>query len=216
MIISTKKPIEELMGMLEGVKKVALVGCAACAAACNVGGEKECKEMQEYLESTGREVVGYVVPEESCQKLLVKKEIKAFRDADFEVIVSLACGNGAQTVAENVDIPVYPANNTIFVGQTERVGIFTEMCRLCGDCVLGDTGAICPISKCPKSLVNGPCGGQKNGKCEASPDNDCAWILIYERLSKLGQLDKLGKTNRVKGFSAQSWPRAVNAKEEKK
>ena len=178
MIVSQKKPIEELMGMLGGVKKVALVGCKSCATACGVGGEKECNEMKAYLEEHGIEVVGIVLPDESCHKMLVKKEIKAALAEGPEAIISMACGSGCQTVAENVKLPIYPANNTMFVGQTERVGIFHEKCRTCGDCVLGETGGICPITQCAKSLVNGPCGGQKNGKCEVDCNNDCAWVAI--------------------------------------
>lgn len=216
MIVSKKKPVEELLAMLEGVKKVALVGCGACASACAVGGEKECAEMKEFLEANGFEVAGFVIPDECCQKLLVKKDIKAFRDDGIEAYISLACGSGCQTVAENVDVPVYPANNTIFLGQTERVGIFNEMCRFCGDCVLGTTGGICPITKCAKSLVNGPCGGQKNGKCEVNPETDCAWIRIYVRLEELGQVEKLYAANNAKSFATQFWPRIVNTKEERK
>lgn len=215
MIISKKKPIEELLAMLDSVKKVALVGCKSCAAACAVGGEKEVGELKALLEEKGFEVVGTALPDESCQKLLVKKEVKAFKDSGYEAVISLACGNGCQTVAQNVSVPVYPSTNTVFMGQTERVGIFNEMCRMCGDCVLGTTGAICPITKCAKSLVNGPCGGQKNGKCEVNPENDCAWILIYNRLKELGQIDKVTETVDDKGYADHSWPRKLNTKEDK-
>jgi len=215
-IVSKKKPIEELMAMLGGVKKVALVGCKSCASACAVGGEKECNEMKEYLESQGIEVVGIVMPDESCHKMLVRKDLKAVMAQQPEAIVSMACGSGCQTVAENCKVPVYPANNTVFVGQTERVGIFHEMCRTCGDCVLGETGGICPITKCAKCLVNGPCGGQKDGKCEVDPNNDCAWILIYNKLKELGKLDKMVKTQEDKDNSTHLWPMSVNTREVKK
>ena len=198
MIITQKKPKEELLAMLEGVTKVALVGCGQCASACQTGGEKELGEMKAFLEENGKEVVGSVLPDECCHKLLVKKDLKAVRDAGAEAIVGLSCGDGVQTVADNVSIPVYPANNTLFLGQIERVGMFNEYCRMCGDCVLGSTGGVCPITRCAKSLVNGPCGGQKNGKCEVNPDNDCAWILIYKRLEATGQLDKLGRPARTR------------------
>ena len=216
MIVSKKKPIEELMAMLGGVKKVALVGGKSCASACAVGGEKECNEMKEYLESQGIEVVGIVLPDESCHKMLVRKDLKAVMALQPEAIVSMACGSGCQTVAENCKVPVYPANNTVFVGQTERVGIFHEMCRTCGDCVLGETGGICPITKCAKCLVNGPCGGQKGGKCEVDPNNDCAWILIYNKLKELGKLDKMVKTQDDKDNSTHLWPMSVNTREVKK
>ena len=210
MIITQKKPIEELLAMLEGVKKAAIVGCGSCAAACQTGGEKEIQEMKAILEQHGIEVVATVLPEECCHKLLVKKETKALRSCGAEAIVGMACGDGVQTVADNIPLPVYPANNTMFLGQIERVGIFHEYCRMCGDCVLGSTGGICPITKCAKSLVNGPCGGQKNGKCEVNPENDCAWIQIYNRLVATGQEQKLMQTRPDKGYADAAYPRHIN------
>ena len=210
MIITQKKPIEELLAMLEGVKKAAIVGCGSCAAACQTGGEKEIQEMKAILEQHGIEVVATVLPEECCHKLLVKKETKALRSCGAEAIVGMACGDGVQTVADNIPLPVYPANNTMFLGQIERVGMFHEYCRMCGDCVLGSTGGICPITKCAKSLVNGPCGGQKNGKCEVNPENDWAWIQIYNRLVATGQEQKLMQTRPDKGYADAAYPRHIN------
>ncbi len=215
MIITQKKPIEELMAMLEGTTKVGLIGCGNCATACQTGGEKDLAEMKEYLEAHGKQVVGTAIPDECCQKLLVKKEVKVFKDSGAEAIVCMACGDGAQTVAANLKLPVYPSNNTMFLGQVERVGVFNEACRMCGDCVVGSTGGICPITQCAKSLVNGPCGGQKDGKCEVNPDNDCAWIKIYNRLVELGQEDKILEVRPDKGYGAFSYPRKISLKEEK-
>ena len=216
MIITRKKPIEDVLAMLAGVKKVALVGCANCAAACQTGGEKELAEMKTFLEGQGFEVVGTVLPDECCHKMLVKKELKALRDSGAEAIVGMACGDGVQTVADNILLPVYPSNDTLFLGQVERVGIFHEYCRMCGDCVLGATGGICPITKCAKSLVNGPCGGQKNGKCEVNPENDCAWIKIYERLVETGQEHKLFQTRPDKSHAENAYPRHINLRGAKK
>ena len=215
MIITRKKPIEELLAMLEGVTKVAIVGCGSCASACQTGGEPEMQAMKALLEERGMEVVGTVLPDECCHKLLVKKDTKVLRDSGAQAVVCMACGDGAQTVADNLLLPVYPANNTMFLGQVERVGMFNEYCRMCGDCVLGSTGGICPVTQCAKSLVNGPCGGQKNGKCEANAENDCAWIKIYNRLVALGQEDKLGMTRRDKDYSSVSYPRHINLREKK-
>lgn len=215
MIITERKPMEEILSQLEGVKKVALVGCGQCASACQTGGEKELEEMKALLEEHGMEVTGTVLPEECCHKMLVKRDLKPLRDSGAEAVLCLACGDGVQTVADNLMLPVYPANNTMFLGQVERVGIFHEYCRMCGDCVLGATGGICPVTKCAKSLVNGPCGGQKNGKCEVNPENDCAWILIYNRLSAIGQVDKLGQTRPDKNYSGVSYPRHINLRGKK-
>ena len=215
MIITQKKPVEELLAMLEGVKKVAIVGCANCAAACQTGGEKDMQELKGFLEEQGFEVVATVLPDECCHKMLVKKDTKVLRDCGAEAIVGMACGDGVQTVADNIQLPVYPANNTMFLGQIERVGMFHEYCRMCGDCVLGSTGGICPITKCAKSLVNGPCGGQKNGKCEVDPENDCAWIQIYNRLVAIGQEEKLGMTRADKGYAEVYYPRHINLRGKK-
>ena len=216
MIITQKKPLDEVLALLGDVKKVAIVGCASCAASCQTGGEKEVAEMKVLLEERGFEVVATVVPGECCHKMLVKKETKILRTCGAEAVIGMACGDGVQTVADNVNLPVYPANNTMFLGQVERVGIFHEYCRMCGDCVLGTTGGICPITHCAKSLVNGPCGGQKNGKCEVNPENDCAWIRIYNRMVELGQEDRLFTPRPDKGYGNVNYPRHINLREGKK
>ncbi len=213
MIITKKKPIEELLAQLAGVHKVAIVGCANCAAACQTGGAPEVAEMKQLLEAWCYEVVATVVPQECCHKLLVKKETKILRTCGAEAVVGMACGDGVQTVADNIALPIYPANNTLFLGQVERVGIFHEYCRMCGDCVLGETGGICPITHCAKSLVNGPCGGQKNGKCEVNPENDCAWIKIYNRMVALGQEEKFFTTRKTKAHGHSAYPRHLNLRE---
>ena len=210
MIITRKKPLEELFAMLGDVKKVAIVGCGNCASACQTGGEKEMQELKNILEERGLEVVAMILPAECCHKMLVKKETKILRTCGAEAVIGMACGDGVQTVADNCNLPVYPANDTLFLGQIERVGIFHEYCRMCGDCVLGSTGGICPVARCAKSLVNGPCGGQKNGKCEVNPENDCAWVLIYNRLTATGQAYKLLEDRGSRGYSGSAYPRHIN------
>ena len=210
MIITRKKPLEELLSMLRPFRRVALVGCGRCASACQTGGEKEVAELKATLEAEGFEIAATVLPEECCHKMLVKKEVKILRTSGAEAIVGMACGDGVQTVADNVDLPVYPANNTLFLGQVERVGIFHEYCRMCGSCVLGHTGGICPVTRCAKGLVNGPCGGQKGGKCEVNPENDCAWILIYNRLVQTGQTALLDASLPDRGYADHSHPQHIN------
>ena len=212
MVVSEKKPIEELLGYLKGAKKVVLVGCGDCASACKTGGEPEIAEMKETLAANGIEVTGSVIIPTACNILLGKKELKAVKDAlkEADAVVSMACGDGTQTIMKNVkkqNIPVYPANDTLFIGEVERVGKFEEACKACGECELGWTGGICPVTMCAKGLVNGACGGAKNGKCEVSPDNDCAWVKIYERLKDLGQLDNLKEVRAPKDYSKQLNPR---------
>lgn len=216
MIISEKKPLPELLAMVEGATRLALVGCGSCAKACQVGGEKELQELEAILQEQGKTVVATALPEECCHKLLVKKELKPIKAAAPDAVVVLSCGDGVGTVAEQMDIPVYPANNTLFLGQVERIGMFNEACRMCGDCVLGSTGGICPVTKCAKSLLTGACGGQKNGKCEVNPENDCAWVLIYRKLEALGRLDLLDTPREPKRHGALAWPRKVNLREVKR
>ena len=136
--------------------------------------------------------------------------MKKLNAAEPDAVVCMSCGDGVQVAANHAKAPVYPSNNTMFLGEAVRFGLFEEACHLCGDCMLGSTGGICPISRCAKSLVNGPCGGQKNGKCEVNPENDCAWILIYKRLESLGMLDKLAKRRDDKGYEKVSYPRTIN------
>ncbi|MBU5335598.1 methylenetetrahydrofolate reductase C-terminal domain-containing protein [Intestinibacter bartlettii] len=216
MVISERKPMEEILGFLKGCEKVILVGCGQCASACKVGGAPEIEEMTALLEAEGKTVLGSVIPDSTCNLLLNKKELKSVKEQlkEADAVLSLACGDGTQTIMKNTkkqNIPVYPANNTMFIGEVERVGKFEEACKACGECELGWTGGICPVTMCAKGLVNGACGGAKNGKCEVSPDNDCAWVLIYERLKELGQLDNLKEVRPPKDYSKQLNPRRLDA-----
>ena len=212
MIVTQKKPIDELMGMLGDAKKIAIIGCGSCATACATGGEKEVAELKAYLESQGRTVVATSMSDYCCMNLTTKGKVKDFAAKGAEAVVCMACGDGTQVVASNVPVPTYPANNTMFLGEAVKFGLFHEACHLCGDCVLGQTGGICPITRCAKSLVNGPCGGAKNGKCEVNPENDCAWVQIYKRLESLGQLYKLEQTREDKGYAGVAYPREINSR----
>ena len=188
MIITQKKPIEELMAMIGDAQKIAILGCGSCATACATGGEKEVAELKAYLESQGKTVVATGMADYCCMNMGVKTAMKKLNAAGPDAVVCMSCGDGVQVAANHSPAPVYPSNNTMFLGEAVRFGLFEEACHLCGDCVLGTTGGICPISRCAKSLVNGPCGGQKNGKCEVNPENDCAWIMIYKRLESWASL----------------------------
>ncbi|MCL1914153.1 MAG: methylenetetrahydrofolate reductase C-terminal domain-containing protein [Eubacteriaceae bacterium] len=214
MIITTKKPVEELLNDLRDAKNVLLVGCGECATVCKTGGEADVEEMRAILEANGKTIAGSFVSETCCNALLVKKELKNAKDAlgAADAIVSLSCGDGTQTLGDQVEIPVYPANNTMFLGEVVRQGIFKEACRFCGDCVLANTGAICPVTQCAKSLANGPCGGSKEGHCEVNPETPCAWIEIYEKVKKLGQVDRLAALS-TKAHGENVFPRTINLKD---
>lgn len=215
MIISQNKPFEEIRELLKDCEKLVLIGCGQCATACKSGGEEELIAMKKKLEDVNKQILAFIVPETSCNYLLVRRDLKKIKDAlnEADAVVSFACGDGAQTVAKLVKIPAYPGNNSLFIGEVERVGKYSEACRTCGDCVLGLTGGICPVTRCGKSLLNGPCGGAKDGKCEINPENDCAWILIYNKLKELDQLDKLTEIQEPKDYSKTTYPRNLNLRD---
>ena len=216
MIITQKKPIEEVMAMVGDAKTVAILGCGSCATACQTGGEPQVAELKAALEAAGKTVVGTAVADYCCMALGVKSKMKPMIAANPDCVVCMSCGDGVQCAAKSAgNIPVYPSNNTMFLGEAKKLGLFEEACHLCGDCVLGSTGGVCPISRCAKSLVNGPCGGAKNGKCEVNPENDCAWIKIYNRLLATNQLDKLGQTREDKGYAAHAYPRTISLRKGK-
>ena len=214
MIISEKKPLEEVLEYIKDAQKVIVTGCSLCATTCKVGGEEEIEEMKNILQENGKEVLGVKLLDPSCNLLKVKKDLKSLKEElkEADAIISLACGDGTQTIAKNVKIPVYPGNNTMFIGEIERVGQFSESCKACGECELGWTGGICPVTMCAKGLLNGACGGAKDGKCEVNPENDCAWIKIYEKLKELDQLDNLTAIRPAKDYKKCANPRHINLK----
>ncbi|ADK16788.1 MULTISPECIES: methylenetetrahydrofolate reductase C-terminal domain-containing protein [Clostridium] len=212
MIISEKKSFDELLDYLKDSEKVIITGCSLCATTCKVGGEEEVLAMKAKLEEQGKKVLGYKILDPSCNLLKTRKDLKSLKAElkEADAVVSLACGDGTQTVAKLVKIPVYPGNNTMFIGEVERVGQYAEACKACGNCQLGWTGGICPITMCAKGLLNGPCGGARDGKCEVDPENDCAWILIYNKLKELGQLDNLTELRKPRDYQISAHPRKIN------
>ena len=216
MIITQKKPVEEVLDLVADAGTVALIGCGSCATACQTGGPDQIAELTAILEKAGKQVVATAMVDYCCMSRTVQRQIRPVLAAQPECIVCMSCGDGVQCVAKNAgNIPTYPSNNTMYLGEAVRFGVWEEACRFCGQCVLGQTGAICPVTRCAKSLVNGPCGGQKNGKCEVNPENDCAWIQIYERLQATGQLDKLFHTRDDKDYDKLAHPRTIRLKGER-
>lgn len=213
MIITSKKPIEELMAMIGDAKRIGLVGCSSCATACATGGQKEINELTKYLESQGKEVVVSAIAEYCCMNLGVRGTLKPFQDKNLDCVIGMSCGDGVQVIANNINVPVYPSNNTMFLGEAKKLGLFEEACHLCGDCVLGSTGGVCPISRCAKSLVNGPCGGTKNGKCEVCPDMECGWERIIQRLKAQGRLDVLKCATQIHDFNTDEATKAAKESE---
>ena len=201
MIVGTRKSLEELQEMVSGYKKILLSGCDTCVAECASGGRREVSELAAALQLAfqlaGKEVV---LKESSVDRQCIHEFLLDVVDLaqDYDAVLSLACGAGVQALAAKLEkTPVFPALNTLFIGETAERGLWLENCRGCGDCQLGYTGGICPISRCAKRLLNGPCGGASNGLCEINlareydPPVPCAWEQICARLQNLGVLDRL-------------------------
>ena len=197
MIVGSQKPIEEIWEMVKGFNKVLVFGCNTCVAICHAGGEKEAETIASLIrmraQQEGKEMeVNHLGVMRHCEPEYfdpVMDEVKK-----YDLILSTACGVGVNFLSDRTgSIPVYPGINTSFYGAVEAPGNFVELCAGCGNCILHMTGGICPIARCSKTLMNGPCGGTNNGKCEISKDVDCAWYLIVERMKQLGTLEKLSE-----------------------
>lgn len=186
MVSTDKKALEDIVKTLEDYDRIFLVGCGDCATLLQTGGEFEVQEMAQALAEQGKQVTGWVVPDVTCKVLDVKKLLRQHQEEvdAAEAILVLACGSGVQAVAEVSDKPVYPALDTLGIVDQFRLGQFYEWCSACGECVVGDYGGICPLTRCPKGQVNGPCGGVNDGKCEVDPDKDCVWTVIYKRMEE--------------------------------
>jgi ferredoxin len=213
--ITAQKPLEEIMKYLERCQWVHIIGCGTCATLCHTGGKAEVLDIKEKLEAAGKKVTGWMVIPTACDELTgvaLREEAEAVDAADC--ILAMTCAMGVQTIALQLKKakPVYPGLNTLFLGTEDRPGHFIEACMQCGSCVLGRTAAICPLVRCAKSLLNGPCGGSADGKCEISPDVPCAWQLIYDRLAEMGRLDEMEEIEPVKDWSTSisGGPRAVD------
>ena len=195
MLISEQKPLDEILSYLDGEKNIFLIGCKGCAEGWESGGEKQVIEMGKTLQEHGKAIAGFVVVDMVCDSVLTKLKLRAHKSeiAAADSILVLTDGAGVQTVAEVVNKVVHPGCNTLSSGGAHAEWKEAERCLECGDCVLEFTGGICPIARCSKHLLNGPCGGSQDGKCEVNADIPCAWQLIIERLTELGQLDRLEK-----------------------
>ena len=200
--ITAQKSFDEIETSLSEAEKIYLVGCGTCATMCHTGGKSEVLEMKDKLEAAGKQVTGWMVIPTACDELTRDALAESAKDIEAaDCILVMTCAFGVQTVTLYLDKPVYPALNTLFIGREESPGYFTEVCMQCGSCVLAQTAGICPLVRCAKSLLNGPCGGSVDGKCEIDPDTSCAWQMIYDRLAALGQLDKLEEIQPVKDWS---------------
>ena len=205
MIVAEQKPIDEILRSLEGFERIVIASCGTCVTVCMSGGEKEALAVQGLIEANakknGRDVAVSVVNlKRQCDDEFIDDLEMELLDGD--VVLSMACGVGVQFLAGKYpDKVVLPGLNTTFYGAAKELGYWTELCAGCGNCLLERTGGICPIARCSKSIFNGPCGGSQDAKCEIDSNIDCAWQLIYDKLSAMGRLDELLEIHEIRDWS---------------
>ncbi len=206
MIVAERKTIPELVGILQPHSKILVLGCGTCVTVCLAGGEREVSIISSALRIASRvQGLGFEVSEltieRQCDNIFIETAAEAIEKVD--AVLSIGCGAGVQAIAERFPTkPVYAGLNTTFLGILEDRGVWTEKCAACGACVLHKYGGICPVTRCAKSMLNGPCGGSREDRCEVRPDRDCAWQLIYQRLKGINQLDRLDAVEPAKNWSA--------------
>ncbi len=215
MIIADKKPIEEIIEEVKDYDRLLILGCNECVTVCEAGGKKEVEVLASTLRmhfiKEGREKK---IDERTLERQCDHEYLEEIRNVidQYDAVLSLACGVGVQFAAEKYhSTPLLPGVNTCFLGANEQRGMWTERCQACGSCILARTGGICPISRCAKRVMNGPCGGSGNGKCEINKDLDCAWQLIIDRLRDLDRLDDYEIVAPIKDWSTErsGGPRTV-------
>ena len=205
MIIAERKPVDEILGMVKDAERILVLGCRGCVTVCSAGGEREVEILASLIrlgmKKQGREV-------EVIEGSLVRQCDKEYIDAidqwqgQYDIIISTACGVGVNFIANQrpTDM-VYPALNTSFMGGSPEQGVWTEQCAGCGNCILHLTGGLCPVARCAKNLLNGPCGGSVDGKCEINPQVECVWQLIHDRLGRLDNQDMMNEIMPIRDWS---------------
>ena len=214
MIVAEQKPLDEICRLIAPYERVLILGCGTCMTVCGAGGEREVAFLHSALRVAQVRAAGNAhqflehTVKRQCDPEFMDPLVDQVKGVD--AILSLACGIGVQVAAERFpDSPVLPGVNTSFMGTVTELGVWDERCAACGDCRLAETAGICPITRCTKGILNGPCAGTKNGKCEANKDIECAWILIYQRLERLGQLEKMRRYYPPRNFRPIPRPRRL-------
>lgn len=214
MIVAERKSIPELVDILKSHKKILVLGCGTCVTVCLAGGEREVSIISSALRISSKLKglnfeIDELTIERQCDNIFIEQAAEAIEKCD--AVLSLGCGAGVQAVAERYNKPVYAGLNTAFLGILEERGTWTEKCIACGSCVLHKFGGVCPVTRCAKHMLNGPCGGSREDRCEVRPDRPCAWQLIFKRLKDIGQLDRLKEIELPKkwGTSISGGPRVI-------
>lgn len=205
MIVGKQKPLDEIWDMIKPHKNILVLGCNTCVAVCHEGGNKEAEIMASLLRMKSQQQgVGMTITQSGIERQCEHEFFDSVKDLieNADAVLSTACGIGVQFIAEKFSTThVYPGLNTTFLGSVEKIGTMVEKCQACGNCVLGSTAGICPIARCAKRVMNGPCGGSTKGSCEINKELDCAWQLILNRLSALGQMDRYETLAPIKDWS---------------
>jgi ferredoxin len=195
MIVAQPKPIKEILEMVKDKKKILVVGCKGCVTVCNVGGAKEVGILAASLriarKRSGQEIQ---VDEHTLERQCDPEYVDELKDIieDYDAVISIACGVGPQFLSERYPATrIFPGVNTQFMGGAVEHGVWSERCAGCGTCVVHYFGGLCPIARCSKSLLNGPCGGSSHGKCEISKDVECIWDTIVRKMTEQGRLTEL-------------------------
>lgn len=208
--ITKQKTLDEIKSQLSEFSQVYIIGCGTCATATRTGGRDQVVEMKNYLESLEKTITGWTVIPIACDEMTevaMKENERPIRNAGCLLV--MACALGVHRVSTYTNNPVIPALDTLFIGLEEKPGYFREVCIQCGQCVIGETAGICPVATCNKGLLNGPCGGTNEGKCEVDKEKDCAWTLIYRRLKQQGRLDLMRKYHPPKNYQTALRPKMI-------
>jgi len=208
--ITRQKPFDEINEQLANFDRLFIVGCGTCTTMTKTGGIDQVLVMKDRLQELGKRVNGWTVIPTACDEMTevaMKENSRAIEDASC--ILAMPCALGVHRISLYINRPIIPALDTLFIAVEDTPGYFREVCAQCGKCVLGETAGICPVTTCHKGLVNGPCGGTNNGKCEVDKEKDCAWTLIYKRLRDQDRLDLMRKYYPPRNFQVMPRPRTV-------
>ena len=207
MIVANRKPFEEIVELIKPYSKILLLGCNECVTVCATGGAKEVAVLaSEMRHAPGERRAARSRSRNTCSSGTAIPEyvesLETRHRRRTKSFMSMACGCGIQFVGEHYkDKLVLPAVNTTFDGVTEEHGVWAERCLGCGNCILDKTLGICPVTRCAKSLFNGPCGGSQGGKCEVNKETPCGWQLIVDRYKEMNMLDKYLEIQPLKNWS---------------
>lgn len=205
--ITRKKTEEELKRLLGKSKRIFIAGCGTCTTLTHTGGQKEVDQMKSELTASGKVVTGTTVIPVACDNLSAEILATARENIGIaDTILVMSCAYGVQTLALQLRKMVVPALDTLFIGKETAHREFNEVCQQCGTCIIGETGGICPVTTCHKGLVNGPCGGTDNGKCEIDKNIPCAWTQIYRRLKELDRLYLMRTLQKPRNFLGEPSP----------